>query len=140
MQIQHVLALGKRERFTHQTTQPLAQGVIQAFDVSGVPSLFADHLMRGRWQTGVSAPKIAVADAALIGRRQLAPQALTRLRTAVPDEKREDLPRPATLHNPDAPLLFFHSNKGEEFIHLQLIAGLPFNERGLQRRERLGFF
>ena len=91
-------------------------------------------------QAIVRPPEIAVTDAALIGRRQLAPHPPTRQRAPVADEKREDLARPTTLNDPDATVLFFDLHAGKEFIHLQLIGGLAFSEGGFQRRQRLGFF
>lgn len=123
MQIQHVLALRKRQRSAHQPTQALAQCVIETFDVGCVPGLFADLVCGGR-QTGISTPEIAVADALLISGRQFPPQPPTGGGTAVTNEKGQHLPCPATQDNPDAPWLFFDLDKGKEFIHFQLIGGL----------------
>lgn len=69
MQIEHIFAFGKRQRFTYQATEALAQGVIQAFEMRRLPGLFADHLMCGRGQARVRAPQIAVTAALLIGGR-----------------------------------------------------------------------
>lgn len=118
MQIQHVLPLRKGQGFTHQTADALTQSIIQTLNVRGVSCLFAYLLMGGRRQTRIGPPEIAVAHATLITRWQFAPQAPTRCSAAIADEKRENLPRPPTLNNPNATLVFLHLHKGEEFIHL----------------------
>ncbi|MFN7928258.1 MAG: hypothetical protein U0Y68_09955 [Blastocatellia bacterium] len=44
------------------------------------------------------------------------------------------------LNDPNTVLLFFHLDKGEQFIHFQLILRVALSERGFQGRQRLGFF
>lgn len=84
--------LAERERFAHQIGTALSQGVVKAFNMCCLASLFPDWTMPFAWQyTRVCFPAITVADRpfAIIGRKRL-PELATGLRTTVAERQPYD--------------------------------------------------
>jgi hypothetical protein len=55
---------GERQRFTDETTTTLAKSIIEALNMTGFASLFADSLMAfGGQNAGIGLQEIGVADA-----------------------------------------------------------------------------
>ncbi len=87
---------GKRERFPCHPSKPLAQGVVPAFHVGGLPRLLADTLMglAGK-DAGIRPPKVAERPASPIGPGDPVPECPAGLFAAVTVDKGDDLPGPA---------------------------------------------
>ena len=141
MQIEHRFFLWEWKRLANQTTNALAQGVVESLNVSGFSGFLADQLMCCRRDTVISAPAIAETATTQIFVGQFAPQATARIHRTVADKEGENLPRPPTLDDPDALVLRFALYEGEKFVGFQCLrSGLHWSHRRFKSRQRLGFF
>jgi hypothetical protein len=81
------VGLGKRQGFTNEASQALAQGVEPALDMGGLPAVFTKRLMPVRVKNVlVSVPEIAERLTAHIHGRDASPQLETARCAAVPNE------------------------------------------------------
>lgn len=106
--------LGEGERLADVARIGLAQRVVPAFHVTGLPAGFGYTLMRReRQDVARGVPEIAETATPSIGRRNALPQLPTGLRTAVANREGDNLPGAPTQGSPqpgDVPLKALQHN------------------------------
>jgi hypothetical protein len=117
MQVEHIFLFGKSKRFSDESADTLAQGVVEPLDMVGQSGFPADQEMCLLGQTMISLPKIAETPTFQVLAGQFAPQAFARFHGAVTDEKGDDLPCSMTLDDPDPYLIDFHGDISEHLVH-----------------------
>lgn len=108
----HQLRFREGQRFSNEARQPLAQGIIPAFDVRGLPRIFATRrMLLSRDDLLVSFPEIAVAVSAAIGHGNPLPKLAAGVRAAVTNKVSDDLPCRTAQRNPNPAFIGFFQNK-----------------------------
>ena len=127
---------GERQRFAHQTTNPLAQRVVQALDMIRLTTLLADRSMSfGRQDRSVSVPEIAVADRTLsIDWREALPECLRSDVVARSDRNSDYLSRLSIERQPKPLLIALTEDERPQLIalenHSPLFFGVTSTLRG----------
>jgi hypothetical protein len=112
--------LGKRERSTYQTRDPLAERVIQPFDVTGFAALLANRLMPCRREySRVCLPAVGIAHRTLtLDCRQGRPECTGSGRIACADCHPDNLPACTVKCQPNPLLLPFIADKRPQLVAL----------------------
>jgi CheY-like chemotaxis protein len=111
----------ERERLSDEAATALAQGVVEALDMIGLATLFADCSMPfGRKNCRVGLPKISVGDRTLaVDWWERGPELASRLLGSCPDCDANNLARITVECQPDPLLPALTSDKRPQFIALQ---------------------
>lgn len=134
MKIQHIFALRKRKRLTHQTAYTLAKRVVQPLDMTRLARFFAHKRVCRARQAIVRTPKVAKTYAPKILRGYLPPQRFTSVHAPVADKKRQNLSCPTALNYPNPNLTDFHGDNGKEFVGFENVVRPGGQNRCLERR------
>ena len=71
----HFGTLAEGQALANKTTQPLAQGVVEAFDMVGLPAVFANSVMMSlRHNLSISLPEVRVGSLVAVTRRNALPK------------------------------------------------------------------
>lgn len=113
--------LGKGKGLACQSSQPLAQGIIKAFNVAGETTAFLNNPMPGAGKSVlIRLPFICVQDGALaITRREFRPQGLGTLTAAVADMQRNDFSSLGIQGNPEPDFVVAFADKAPYLIALE---------------------
>jgi len=121
----HDLALGKRERLSHQPPQALAQRVVEALNVAGLSLALVRGPMEPGWQYDlVGVPEVREAALLAIGGRDAVPEAATGLYGALADGMAHDLEGAPADRQPQPDVVGLVGDEGPLFIQLQYVAAL----------------
>lgn len=116
---------GKGQRLPDQTRHPVAQGVVEAFDVVGEAAVLARRdVAVFREGQGVGFPIVGVTDGGLaVGLRQGVPQGLCACSAAVADMYADDGAGLPVQGQPDPLLVAFVADEGPQLVAFQAQAG-----------------
>lgn len=139
--LMHLLGLAERERLAHEPRQPLAQGIVEALDVVGLPAAFAyRNVLRFGNNLLVSVPEVRERHGTAQKWRHLLPEQAAGRFAAVSNRKSDDLACAAAQGEPDPALVLAASHKRPQLIEFQHIVCLGRSERFTQQRQAFGFF
>lgn len=99
---------------------PLAQGIVEAFNMVGEAAVFAHSLVLSLRNNGlVSPPEVAIKDTLLVVSRDSVPELFACCLTPSTDHASYDLPRSLTEHQPDPALVLFMTHKRPQLVKFQ---------------------
>ena len=137
----HFVTFTEGQCLSHQTGHSLAQRIVKALDMAGLPIAFVrGDMLLGRKHDFIGFPEIRIQNALPVSNRNALPKnAASRLAT-VADGKSDDLTTAAAHGQPNPALLFASEHERPEFIDLQRLADNGFDQRLGQRRQVTRFF
>lgn len=131
----------KRQRLADIAPHALAKRIIPPFLMGRLPRLFAHAPMRFCRKHGlIRLPKVTVADTLAKRHRDAMPQTAARPLAMIPQDKRQDMLRPAQQDRPQPPFMGPFPHKTPGFIDFQHIVRSRRRQRLSQRGQRLKFF
>lgn len=104
--IMHKITLGKRQRLANQAPHPLADGIIVALNVVGLPAPLAAVVLGRGHDLRISRPEVAVAQTAFVAGGNALPQHATRRCAATTQSIGDDLPGAPAQRQPQPTLVF----------------------------------
>ena len=108
----HQLRFREGQRFSDKARQPLAQRIVPALDMCGLPGIFATRRMLFcRDHFLIRFPEIAVAMSAAVGRGHALPKLATGGGTSISNKVGDDLARRTAQGNPNPAFISFFQNK-----------------------------
>jgi len=111
-----LIRFGKGKGLAHKTSQALAQRIVPAFYMCGLPSVFAHGVVfRGQMSKDlvVGLPKVTEGGTVAIGRRNPRPQPPTSFFRSSADEIGDNLSSAPTQGYPDPAFVFFDPTKDQ---------------------------
>jgi hypothetical protein len=137
----HDRRFGEGQRFPHEASEPLSQGVVEPLDMIGLSTAFpGPRMLIGRQDRGISFPEVMKTMGGTVGGGDRIPKALAGLETAVTDGKGDHLPRAATERQPEPGLIQLTDDKRPEFIEFQHISRFGRNQGRFQGWFLIDFF
>lgn len=137
----HRVRLGERQRAPHKTAQPLAQNIVETFDMTSLPIAFACRpMLLGGKHLRVRLPEVRVQNSPLVPLRDALPQKAARLLASVPNSVGHNLARSSALSQPHPAFVPAPMDERPYVVHLQHVSLLSLRQRLFQRRQQCGFF
>ena len=137
----HPLTLGKRERLANQPTQTLAQRVVEALYVAGLPvPLVGGPVQAGGHYDLVGVPEVREAALRAVGGRDTGPKAAAGLYGALAYGVAHHLESASADSQPQPDVVGFVGDEGPLLIQLQHVTALCGEEGLSQGRGLAGFF
>jgi hypothetical protein len=132
------LSLRERQRLANKTSHALAQRVVPAFLMRRLRRFFANRMRGTLGQDGLlRLPEVRIGTTPAIGGWDRIPQAPTRVRTVIPNDKGHNLAGATAQGRPQPLLVLARIDEGPHLIQFQNIAALFGRQRLRQCRQLL---
>ena len=137
----HFIWLWEGQGFADESADSLPECVVPSFDVTSLTGFLSNGLMfSGLDDCWIGFPKITEGSAPAIFFGDQFPELSAGFRTAVADEKRNDLAGPTTQGYPNPSFVGFWIHKRPQFVQFEHVSLLCRKKRRHDVGERLGFF
>ena len=129
----HLVGFGKGEGFSYQSSQALAQGAVEAFDMVGVGFGLALGELMARNHFRIRFPNIGKTVRCFVGSGNGFPQRKTRFAAPIANGKSHDLPGAPTERQPNPAFVFAAFDKTPNLVQFQFIPFLKLFQSCLER-------